>query len=76
MAVAAESVWSSTNPRHSGDAEKLLSDLVKRGRKHSDSLIGELEKLVKQARKDIGDRTAPVQKKATQAARRVRKKLG
>lgn len=59
-----------------GDAEKMLSDLVKRGRKQTDSLLGELERLVKQARKEVGGRAEPVRKQATQAARRARKKLG
>ncbi len=54
----------------------MLSDLVKRGRKQTDSLLGELERLVKQARKEVGGRAEPVRKQATQAARRARKKLG
>ena len=58
-----------------GDAEKLLGELVKKGRKHSDALLGELEKLVKQARREVGGRTGSVRKQATQAARRARKKL-
>jgi polyhydroxyalkanoate synthesis regulator phasin len=58
-----------------GDAEKLLSDLLNRGRKQTDSLLGELERLVKQARQEVGGRTEPVRKQATQAARRARKKL-
>jgi len=58
-----------------GDAEKLLNDLVKRGRKQTDSLLGELERLIKQARKEVGGLGEPVRKQATQAARRARKKL-
>jgi ElaB/YqjD/DUF883 family membrane-anchored ribosome-binding protein len=58
------------------DAEKLLGDLVKRGRKQTDVLLGELERLVKQARREVGGRSRPVRKQATQAARRARKKLG
>ena len=57
-----------------GDAEKLLSDLVKRGRKQTDTLLSELERLVKQARKEVGGRAEPVRtvrKQATQAARRA-----
>ena len=34
-----------------GDAEKMLSDMIKRGRRQTDSLLKELERLVKQARK-------------------------
>jgi hypothetical protein len=56
------------------DAEKLLSDLIKKGRRQTDSLLKELERLVRQARKGVG--AAPVRKQATQAARRARKKLG
>jgi polyhydroxyalkanoate synthesis regulator phasin len=59
-----------------GDAEKLLSELLKRGRRQTDVLLGELERLVKQARKEVGGRAVPVRKQATQAARRARKKLG
>ena len=58
------------------DAEKMLSDLVKKGRRQTDSLLKELERLVRQARKEVGGHTAPVRKQATQAARRARKKLG
>jgi hypothetical protein len=59
-----------------GDAEKMLSDLIKRGRRQTDSLLKELERLVKQARKEVGGRAKPVHKSATQAARRAAKKLG
>lgn len=34
-----------------GDAERMLGELVKRGRKHSDALLSELEKLIRQARR-------------------------
>ena len=59
-----------------GDAEKMLSDLIKRGRRQTDSLLKELERLVKQARKEVHGRSQPVRKQATQAARRAAKKLG
>jgi polyhydroxyalkanoate synthesis regulator phasin len=59
-----------------GDAEKMLGELVKRGRRQTDVLLGELERLVRQARKEVGGRAEPVRKQATQAARRARKKLG
>jgi hypothetical protein len=36
-----------------GDAEKLLSDLVKKGRKQTQALLKELERVVKQARKTL-----------------------
>jgi hypothetical protein len=35
------------------DAEKLLGELVKKGKKQRDSLIKELERLVNQARKAL-----------------------
>ena len=59
-----------------GDAEKMLTDLVKKGRRQTDSLLKELERLVQQARREVGGRAEPVRKQATQAARRARKKLG
>ena len=58
-----------------GDAERMLSDLLNRGRRHTDSLLKELERVIKQARKEVGGRAGPVRKQATQAARRARKKL-
>ncbi len=57
------------------DAEKMLSELVKKGRRQTDSLLKELERLVHQARREVGGRAEPVRKQATQAARRARKKL-
>jgi hypothetical protein len=57
------------------DAEKMLSELVKKGRRQTDSLLKDLERLVKQARREVGGRAEPVRKQATQAARRARKKL-
>lgn len=56
-----------------GDAERMFSDLLNRGRKQTDALLRELERLVKQTRRGVGGR--PVRKQATQAARRARKKL-
>ena len=58
------------------DAEKMVGDLVKQGRKQTDALLKELERLVKQARKEVGGKTKPVRKQATKAAQRARKKLG
>src|ERR1041384_3350783 len=34
-----------------GDAEKMIGELLKRGRKQTDALLSELEKLVRQARR-------------------------
>jgi ElaB/YqjD/DUF883 family membrane-anchored ribosome-binding protein len=58
-----------------GDADKMISYMIKRGRRQTDSLLKELERLVKQARKEVHGRAEPVRKQATQAARRAAKKL-
>jgi hypothetical protein len=39
-----------------GDAEKMLSELVNKGRRQTDSLLKELERLVKQVRKEVSGR--------------------
>jgi len=36
-----------------GDAEKMIGELLKRGRKQTDTLLSELEKLVRQARRKL-----------------------
>ena len=36
-----------------GDAEKMIGELLKRGRKQTDSLLSELERLVRQARRKL-----------------------
>jgi hypothetical protein len=54
----------------------MVTDLLKKGRRQTDGLLKELERLIKQARREVEGRTAPVRKQATQAARRARKKLG
>ena len=36
-----------------GDAEKMIGELYKRGRKQTDALLSELEKLVRQARRKL-----------------------
>jgi hypothetical protein len=36
-----------------GDAEKMIGELLKRGRKQTDALVAELEKLVRQARRKL-----------------------
>jgi hypothetical protein len=36
-----------------GDAEKMIGELLKRGRKQTDALLGEVEKLVRQARRKL-----------------------
>ena len=58
-----------------GDAEKMVSDLVSRGRRQTDGLLRELERLAEQARKDARGRAAPVRKRATAAARQARRQV-
>jgi hypothetical protein len=58
-----------------GDAEKLVSELVRRGRRQTDSLLKELERVATQARRDVRGRAAPVRKRATQAARQARRQV-
>jgi polyhydroxyalkanoate synthesis regulator phasin len=36
-----------------GDAEKMIGELLKRGRKQTDTLLSELERLVRQARRKL-----------------------
>jgi isopropylmalate/homocitrate/citramalate synthase len=36
-----------------GDAEKMIGELYKRGRKQTDALLSELEKIVRQARRKL-----------------------
>jgi hypothetical protein len=58
-----------------GDAEKMISDLVSRGRRQTDALLKELERLANQARKEARGRAAPVRKRATAAARQARRQV-
>ena len=44
------------------DANELVSNLVSRGRKYTDDLIRDLEKLLEQARKEVDARTATARK--------------
>jgi hypothetical protein len=37
----------------SGDAEKMLGELLKRGRKQTDALLSELEKMARAARRKL-----------------------
>jgi hypothetical protein len=53
------------------DANEIVSKLMSRGRKYTDDLIRDLEKLLDQARKDLETRTTKGRKQATQAAGRV-----
>ena len=36
-----------------GDAEKMIGELLKRGRKQTDALVAELEKVIRQARRKL-----------------------
>ena len=53
------------------DANELVSKLVSRGRKATDELMRELERLLDQARREIESRTSPARSRATRAAGRV-----
>jgi polyhydroxyalkanoate synthesis regulator phasin len=65
-----------------GDANELVSSLVTRGRKQTEDLLKDLERLleqarkeldarVEQARKEVDSRVEPARKRATRAGRRV-----
>jgi hypothetical protein len=54
-----------------GDANELVSNLVSRGRKQTDDLLRDLERLVDQARREVETRTASTRRQATRAAGRV-----
>ncbi|MGH2954479.1 MAG: hypothetical protein ACRDK9_10795 [Solirubrobacterales bacterium] len=54
-----------------GDANELVSNLVSRGRKYTDDLLRDLEKMLDQARRDIESRTATTRTRATRAAGRA-----
>jgi polyhydroxyalkanoate synthesis regulator phasin len=53
------------------DANELVSSLVAKGRKASDDLLKDLERLLEQARKEVESRAAPARRQATQAAGRM-----
>jgi hypothetical protein len=53
------------------DANELVSNIVSRGRKATDDLMRDLEKLLEQARKEVESRTSPARRQARTAAGRV-----
>ncbi len=53
------------------DANELVSSLITRGRGYTDDLVKELERLLDQARRELGSRTRPTRRRATQAAGRA-----
>jgi multidrug efflux pump subunit AcrA (membrane-fusion protein) len=53
------------------DANELVSSLITRGRQYTDDLVKELERLLEQARRELGTRTSPARRRATQAAGRA-----
>ncbi len=59
-----------------GDAEKMLSDLINRGRKQTDSLLASSNGWSSRRAKRSAAGPSRCAKQATQAARRARKKLG
>jgi polyhydroxyalkanoate synthesis regulator phasin len=54
-----------------GDANELVSKLVSRGRKQRDELLRDLERLLDQARREVGTRTGPARRQATRTAGRA-----
>jgi polyhydroxyalkanoate synthesis regulator phasin len=55
------------------DAEKLVSDLVSRGRRQTSSLLADLERVAEQARRELGGRSSPARRQASAAAKRARR---
>ena len=53
------------------DANELVSSLITRGRSYTDDLVRELERLLDQARRELGSRAGPTRRRATQAAGRA-----
>jgi polyhydroxyalkanoate synthesis regulator phasin len=53
------------------DANEVVSSLITRGRTYTDDLVKELERLLDQARRELGSRTRPTRRRATQAAGRA-----
>jgi Tfp pilus assembly protein FimV len=54
-----------------GDANRLVSDLMDRGRKQTESMVRDLEGMLERARRDADKRAAPVRRRATQAGGRA-----
>ena len=55
------------------DAEKMVSDLVTRGRRQTSSMVADLEKMAEQARKELRGRATPARRGAKDAAGRARR---
>src|SRR3954452_14237893 len=53
------------------DANELVSSLITRGRSYTDDLVRELERLLDQARRELGSRAGPTRRRATQDAGRA-----
>jgi Tfp pilus assembly protein FimV len=53
------------------DANKLVNDLVDRGRKQTQTMVRDLERMLERARRDAEKRSAPVRRRATQAGGRA-----
>src|SRR5436190_11062455 len=50
------------------DANELVSNIITRGRQYSDDLVKELERLLRQARRELETRAGPARRRATAAA--------
>lgn len=58
-----------------GDAEKMVTDILSKGRRQTDSLLGELERVIKQVRKEVrGSDGAQTRKRAAKSASGTRKR--
>jgi polyhydroxyalkanoate synthesis regulator phasin len=53
------------------DANKLVNDLVDRGRKQTQTMVRDLERMLERARRDAEKRATPVRRRATQAGGRA-----
>jgi hypothetical protein len=53
------------------DANKLVNDLMDRGRKQTQTMLRDMERMLERARRDAEKRAAPVRRRATQAGGRA-----
>jgi polyhydroxyalkanoate synthesis regulator phasin len=56
-----------------GDANKLVSDLVSRGRKQSDRMLRDMEKMLRQARSEAERRAKQARREAERRGKRARR---
>jgi nucleoid-associated protein YgaU len=58
------------------DAEKIVSDLVTRGRRQTSTMVKDFERMADQARREVRGRSEPARRQATSAARRAAGRAG